>query len=283
MLHHPTIPNIGNSPEALRQRTVAQDEPFFALSRPDMIGGLWRGDDRLGELLRPSRSSHSAGSSIISAKTENRRVYRIRSGWCAQVRQLRGGRRQILGVLLPGDLFGLSSMFTTSELCEVSALSSVTLDEIGGTALRSAMRADSSLSLRVNWQMLENERRLRNWMLALGQASADERLALLFLDLRGRLMLAGTIAWGATTMPLPMTQEQIGDLLGLTAVHVNRKLQNLRSQGMISRTCGHVDLIDIPALFRLAQPMMDGFERTNPAFGSKMPEDDRHPPHQFLA
>jgi CRP-like cAMP-binding protein len=69
-------------------------------------------------------------------------------------------------------------------------------------------------------------------VVSLGRRSASERLGHLFCELRARLDLVG-IADG-NTFDMPMTQADLGDLLGLSTVHVNRSLQELRGSGLIS-------------------------------------------------
>ena len=77
------------------------------------------------------------------------------------------------------------------------------------------------------FQLAEDERRLHNWVTALGKGHADERIATLLLDLRGRLHAQAGLANG-DGFYIPMTQQEMADHLGLTLVHVNRVLRRLR-------------------------------------------------------
>ena len=88
------------------------------------------------------------------------------------------------------------------------------------------------------FQLAEDERRLHNWVAALSKGSADERIATLLLDLHGRLHHAGLANGDAFRMP--MTQQEIGDHLGLTLVHVNRVLRRLREAGIVTVQRGMV-------------------------------------------
>ena len=112
-------------------------------------------------------------------------------------------------------------------------------------------------------------------MIALGRGSAIERIATLMLDFRGRLMQAGI--GDGDRFHLPMTQEHIGDHLGLTLVHVNRTLKRLREDGILTVRSGLVQIHDVDALALYAAPMQDIFERESKAFGGGAPQASASP------
>ena len=130
-------------------------------------------------------------------------------GWAARMRLLPDGRNQILLVFLPGDLFAVKRMFLTHQPDAIVAVSAVRTERIDHRKLHDACVADSDISMRCSWQIVEEERRLHSWVAGLGQGSAEERLALLLLDFRGRLILSGTIAARSLTYPMSLTQLQL--------------------------------------------------------------------------
>ena len=69
-----------------------------------------------------------------------------------------------------------------------------------------------------------------------------------------------------------MTQEQIGDHLGFTVVHVNRTLKRLREEGVLTIASGHAQIHDVEALASYAAPMQDIFERESKSFGGGVPQ-----------
>jgi DNA-binding transcriptional regulator LsrR (DeoR family) len=75
-----------------------------------------------------------------------------------------------------------------------------------------------------------------------------------------------------------MTQEQLGDHLGLTLVHVNRTLRRLREEGILTVRTGHVQIHDVDALALYAAPMQDIFERESKAFGGGASQVSAAPP-----
>lgn len=238
------------------------------MHRPELTDDLDQGNARLNELTRGNVRSFDPGQTIITAEEEHGFVYRLASGWCARVRHLPDGRSQTFAILLPGDLFGVKSLFLTSQFDEVVAVDAVVAQYVSVQTLRASIADDQPLFMRLSWQLLEDDRRVHNWLLALGRGRAEEKIALMLLDLRGRLALANDIPPGATQFNMPMTQSQMGDLLGLTPVHVNRTLQALRAQGVAEINRRTVKVLDLARLHRIAYPMLDVFEKNRPEFGS---------------
>ena len=93
----------------------------------------------------------------------------------------------------------------------------------------------------------------------LGRMSALERLAHLLVQLHDRLDVIGAVENDRFALPLP--QEMLGDLLGLSTVHVNRTVQELRRQKLISTERNVVHLLDRAALDRLAPSVPAMLER----------------------
>ena len=173
-------------------------------------------------------------------------------------------------VFLPGDLLGLKTMLIDRQPDSIQSLGRATVQELGYEPALELARTDPDVSLRFMWQLAEDERRLHNWVIALGRGSAIERIATLMLDFRGRLIQAGI--GNGDQFHLPMTQEQIGDHLGLTLVHVNRTLRRLREDGILTVRSGLVQIHDVDALALYAAPMQDIFERESKDFGGGAPQ-----------
>ncbi len=247
------------------------DSARFALHRPELVERLTRGEEKIVRLMAASATAtHPAGATIVEGGAEHGLVYRLREGWAGRVRALPDGRSQFIMVFLPGDLFAVKSMFVTLHPDAVVALSDVVLERVEQRKLRDVFDADCDVATRCTWQLLEEERRLHNWVVGLGRGNADERLALLFLDFKARLTLSGTIADGASEYQLPMTQEQIGDHLGISTVHVSRVLKSMRESGIVVLRGRKVSITDLGALTRVARPLLDVFERAAPEFGGRL-------------
>jgi CRP/FNR family transcriptional regulator, anaerobic regulatory protein len=170
-------------------------------------------------------------------------------------------------------------MFMASHPDRVMTLSPCVLERIGYQELHAAFNGDRNVADRCIWQVLEEERRLHSWVFGLGQGSAEERLALLLSDFRGRLITSRVIDRDATHFDMPLTQSQIADHLGITPVHVNRVLKQLREQEIATVRNGTVAIHSTVKLKQLAGPLLDDYERQSAAYGAK-PPGDRHDPER---
>lgn len=204
------------------------------------------------------------GETLIAMGDEHQTVYRVRSGWFAQVRALPDGRNQIIEIFLPGDLVGVKTMFMVRQFEAVEALTVAAVEYLHCRHMRDLSKSDPDVALRLMWQLIEDERRLHAWVVGLGQGAADERMAQMLLGIRNRLAHADLIADDASEFPLPMTQLHMADLLGLSEVHVNRVLRRMREKKMVVLRAGKVRLLDPPAVEAIAYPVQDAFERQTP-------------------
>jgi len=247
----------------------------FAHHRPHLESSLIRGELKLQELLRDSTLSLPAGKTLIRAGTDHEYVYRLVSGWACRTRGIADGRDQIILVFLPGELFAIKSMFVSTHFDDVKILSDAVMERIHYSQLQQAFDTDQDIANRCIWQVVEEERRLHGWVFGLGQGSAEERLALLLIELRGRLALSGTIERDARTFDMPLTQTQVADHLGITPVHVNRTLRIFREAGVVTLRDGQVTIHDLQELARRAYPLLDAYERRTPEYvGEQVIRDD---------
>lgn len=245
------------------------DSSAFALHRPDLSAALRSGDEKIRQIGARNVRRVAGGTVLINADEPHDFVYRMRSGWAARVRTLEDGRSQYILVFLPGDLFAVKSMFITEHPDAVQVLCDSTIEQIDYRELKKAYDRDPEIALRCTWQIVEEERRLHTWIVGLGRGSAEERIALFFLEFRARLVLSGTLPPQAASYELPMTQEQIADHIGLSTVHVNRTLRHLRERRIASLRGKTVSLLDEAELRAIARPLMDTFERRSFAFGGE--------------
>jgi CRP/FNR family transcriptional regulator len=245
------------------------DSARFALHRSELRDALIRGDQRLLEAMKGSEMQVSGGTLLIEANTEHPFVYRMVSGWAARSRTLADARDQFILVFLPGDLFAVKSMFVTRHTDDVLVLSDAVIQKIHYRELHGLYERDSNVANRCIWQVIEEERRLHNWVVGLGQGSAEERLAALLIDFHGRLALSGSIPAEAMTFEMPLTQAQIGDHLGITSVHVNRVVRAFREEGIAVIRDGRVQVGNFEKLQRVAYLLLDHYERTTPEYSAQ--------------
>jgi CRP-like cAMP-binding protein len=224
-------------------------------------------------LMKGSAFRASAGEVLIHPGSEGNYVYRLLSGWVCRTRTLDDGRDQCILVFLPGDLFAVKSMFITRHTDAVKALSNATIERLHYRELHRCFTGDADIANRCIWQVMEEERRLHSWVVGLGQGSAEERLAMLLVDFRGRLALSGSIEPDALSYPMPLTQTQLADHLGVTAIHVNRVLKIFREGGVASVRDGVVSILSLEELALRARALLDPYERKTPEYVGGVPSD----------
>lgn len=227
--------------------------------RPEFYERLRRGEEVVVAAMAGTDSLCHAKQQIGHAGEMHDRVYRVRTGWLCRTRPLDDGRRQIVLLFLPGEFCCLKCMLLTQSPEEVECVTKATVNWIGADELLMLADADRDVALWVIFQLSEEERRLHNRIVALGRGKAEERLAAFFLDLRARIRLLKL--GDGTSFNMYFTQRQLADLVGLTEVHINRVLRQLRQSGIMTVKRSGAIIHDLPALQRIGAPMLDTFER----------------------
>ncbi|WP_159996935.1 Crp/Fnr family transcriptional regulator [Roseomonas sp. 18066] len=174
------------------------------------------------------------------------------SGWACRIRMLADGRRQIVAFLLPGDLIGRPPPCLPAP-CAALALTRVLLADAqplfaAGFVHHPPVQTGLGRALRA--AELQEEILLRDQVVRLGRQTAYERLASLLLELRQRLEMAGLAQPGR--FALPLTQEVLADALGLSVVHINRTVQQMRRDRLIELRGGQVIILQPEALQSVA-------------------------------
>jgi len=238
----------------------------FSFHRQEHTEALMRGEEKIRQLMARDVLELADDTILIQEGKSHEYVYRMRHGWAGRIRTLPDARAQFILIFLPGDLFAVKSMFVDKHPDAVQLLARSTIERISYHELWDAYQRDTDIALRCTWQVVEEERRLHNWVVGLGRGSAEERVAMLFSEFRGRLILSGAIARDAQTFQLPVTQEQLADHLGISPVHVNRVLKVFRDSGVIELKNRLLTILDPEALGQIARPLQDLYERSTPAF-----------------
>lgn len=176
-----------------------------------------------------------------------RSIYLLLDGWMASSVLLPGGERQITKFHLPGDLLGTPSMCLQRAADTLTALTAASVSRVPLTAFGELFRRSPHFAAAMLLSIQRERVALMDRLAAVGRTPALARVAALLLDLTERLgAVSGEVV---DEIDLPVTQEQIGDHLGLTAVHVNRVFRQLVDTGLIRRHRQRVELLD-PARLR---------------------------------
>ena len=172
------------------------------------------------------------------------------SGMMCQYKLLSDGRRQIVGFAIEGDLCDLDELLIGHLDHGVEAMSLATVAVLPHAALSRVLDAYPRIA-RALWQeTLVDAAIKREWVVNLGRRSAYERLSHLFCEMNFRLRSAGRS--NDESFWWPVTQVHMADAMGLTTVHVNRTLQQLRGEGLIATRGKEVKILDWPSLQRVA-------------------------------
>ena len=199
--------------------------------------------------LIEGRAKHSfrEDSRLLAEGAEIRAPHFIISGWAARYRELADGRRQLMGILLPGDGFGLCHRARPLALTTIISLTPMkTVEAVELTVAWRDHARVPGLAEALDMAAAEDEHYLLCHAMRLGRQTAYERLAHLFCELEHRLSTRGLSSGGAFQMP--MTQDMLADAAGLSVVHVNRTLQQMRREGRIELTKGRLVILDLEAL-----------------------------------
>jgi len=206
----------------------------------------------LRALIGPAATRWFApGASLVDERGRSEHLHLLTDGWAYRYATTRDGARQILAVLLPGDFCNLDGLSLACCDYGVRALTPVTTLSLSpARAMTLAAQHAELMQLFLRRIAVENAM-LGRWTLCLGRKSSEARLAHFLCQLATRL--GASAGEDSFTFDLPLSQEQIADVLGLTPVHVNRTLQNMRANGSIATRGRSTTIPSLSALCRVGE------------------------------
>ena len=228
--------------------STARFAPVLAtLNRPTTL----RNDEvERVQQLRGRERRFRADSFLHDDDQSSPRPFMITSGWVARLRWLADGRRQIVSTIVPGDLLSGGP----ADRRPLSRLTAVALTDVHVVDVSSLLHHDPRGHSRLEAALAETQRnedeRILDQIVRLGRQRALERVAHWIMETEHRLRRAGLSLEGRFTMPL--TQQTLGDMLGLSVVHINRVVQALRARKLITFARGDLQILDFAGLARLA-------------------------------
>lgn len=186
------------------------------------------------------RSRETLGSALI-----------LLDGWIARTKDLASGDRQITALHIAGDFVDLHG-FTLKQLDhDLRSFTPCRLAVVPHQRLERMFEQHPRLA-RICWFLTNIDAALhREWLLSLGQRSALSHMAHLFCEMCLRLDVIGIVDDGEYAFPL--TQREVAECLGLTTVHANRMVQELRRRGLIALADRRVKILDQARLESLAE------------------------------
>lgn len=166
----------------------------------------------------------------------------IGEGLVAKFGQTEDGRRQIVSIHIPGEAADLPSVMVPQSATAMSTLAATTIHRIAHRDLRELGLRFPAVAAAFWRNCVLDAAVVTQWLINVGRRDARSRLAHLFCEMAVRYRLLDQS--DGRQYALPMTQEQLGDALGLTPVHVNRTLQSLREDRLIAVDRGRVSILE---------------------------------------
>jgi len=176
-------------------------------------------------------------------------------GVSLRYRVLQDGRRQVLNIVLPGDLIGFPGCFFENALYSISALSECVVSSLPFTRLLHLFETHPRLGAVIFWSLSCEAAMYAEHLIGVGRRSALERVAHFLLEMLTRLQAIGLA--DERSYRLPLTQELLADALGLSVQYVNQTLRQLRKEELVSIERHQVTILNLDALAALAD-----FERS---------------------
>jgi CRP-like cAMP-binding protein len=190
-----------------------------------------------------------AGEQLAVRNRISSDVFVVCNGWAFRYFQLADGRRQILKFLLPGDLFSPITIFENAFHFSVKALTEVQLSGFALPEIRVRFAVNPEVRSAIDVSCVTESREAAELATALGQLSAEERIAYLLLHLMSRIAKGSVIR--DQRYPFPLRQQHIADTVGLTPVHVSRVLGAFRDRRLLALSEGVLTVFNLPELQRI--------------------------------
>lgn len=199
----------------------------------------------LGRVLN-RRLTVKKGKDIIVQGFEYKRLDIIESGFAIRYTLLHKGGRQIINTLLPGDIVGFPASFFDRSIFSVTAATDMSLHRISFDTFVELCKERPNIAIALIWFAARESAVYAHHLVDAGRRSPLERVAHFVLEMHFRLKAVGWASENA--FEIPLSQEGIGDAVGLSAPHVNRMLSELKREGLIAIEGHEIRIIDRAAL-----------------------------------
>lgn len=207
-------------------------------------------DKRILERVGSSNEVAPAGAVIIGEGEVPRSVFVLTEGFACRYRDMPDGRRQIMTFLLPGDLCDMHVFLIKAMDHSIAALTPVRLAAVSRDTILDLLFNRPRIAAALWWSSLQEEAILRERIVALGRRNAHGRIAYLLCEIFWRCQAVGLDL--GPVVNLPLSQVDLADTLGLTPVHVNRVLKQLRHKGLVKLSHRVLTILDLPQLQAMA-------------------------------
>lgn len=210
------------------------------------FGALSASDLDLLKQLELDAREYPAGSVLCAAGSRADHFFTLVRGWAGIVRHFADGRRQILDLYLPGQIMRLREWGAEQAQSDLVAFTDLVACPFPRERISELLASSPALAAALMLTLTAEQSLLTERIVNVARRPAPERLAHFLLELHFRLGVQ------ASEFELPLNQELIGDLLGLSSVHVSRTLGKLRRAGLVEQDNGCIRLPDLDGLRKLS-------------------------------
>lgn len=190
------------------------------------------------------------GRQLVHEGQAGQSVFVLQSGWACSYKDLPNGSRQIISFPIAGDCVGLRSVLLRTADHSFETLTDSVVSAVDAKRMLQAFSEFPRLGTAILWAASRDEAMVVEHLVSIGRRSALERTAHFFMELAERLNLIGLAT--EAKFKCPLNQYVLADALGLSAIHVNRVLRQLRESGLLTVQRGTVRIHDLAALRALS-------------------------------
>ncbi len=201
--------------------------------------------------LQSQRYTLKPETPLITEGQATQKAFLLADGWAYNYKLLANGRRQIISFPISGDILGLRSALLRTADHSAATITAAEVSKVSARRLRKIFNDLPRLGIAIFWAASREEAMIVEHLVDVGRRNALERIAHMLLELGERLKLIGRATDSGFACPL--SQEFLADALGLSLVHVNRILRQLRERGLITFKSGQISIHDLRGLTNVAQ------------------------------
>lgn len=218
----------------------------------EIVNGLLTPRERMlweASLARNARD-YAKGVDLVREGDKPAALRIVLSGWAQKYKQLPDGRRQILALIFPGELCDLDLFTVTRADHSIAAVRRLSVAEIGRAEAQRLLEQCPNLGPALCWGQIVAASVQREWTINVGQRNALERVAQLLCEIHVRQR--GVPQAGGGSCDFLLTQGQMAEAMGLTQVHVNRIVQQLRLRCAVELRNMRLEIPDFAQLAAVA-------------------------------
>jgi len=203
----------------------------------------------LGE-VQSTQLTVKRGKQLIQEGQTGHKAFVLQAGWACSYKELSNGQRQIISFPIAGDCVGLRSVLLRTADHSFSALTDAVVSPLEGKHILQCINEFPRLGAALLWAASRDEAMVVEHLVNIGRRNAIERTAHFFMELAERLNMVGLAT--EAEFKCPLSQFVLADALGLTAIHVNRVLRELREQNLLTLRKGRARIHDLKGLRKLS-------------------------------